>query len=78
MSATGFALAGMMVALQMTAWHVWPDIAWSFLVAPAIMASVVLALRHPGTGLLTAFVFFPLLLFLMFYAAACLPLAPTR
>ncbi len=74
--AIGFALAGMMVTMQLMAWRLWPDIEWSFLVVPAIIASVFLALRHPGNGILTAFVFFPLLLFLMFYSAACLPLAP--
>jgi hypothetical protein len=75
--AIGLALAGMMMAIQLMTWKLWPDVEWSFLVVPAVVASVFLALRHPGTGLLTALVFFPLLLFLMFYAAACLPLAPT-
>lgn len=74
--AVGMALAGMMAALQLTEWRLWPDVPWSFLVVPAVGASVFLALRHPGTGVLTVFVFFPLLLFLMFYAAACIPLAP--
>jgi hypothetical protein len=76
--ATALALAGMMIALQMMVWGVWPSIDWSFLIVPAIGASIFLAIRHPGTGLLTTFVFFPLLVFLMFYAAACLPLAPIR
>ena len=76
--AVGFAMAGMMVAMQLMAWGLWPGVEWSFLVVPAVVASVLLALRHPGTGLLTAFVFFPVLLFLMFHTAACLPLAPIR
>ena len=75
--AVGFALAGMMVAMQLMTWSLWPDIPWSFLVVPAVVASVFLALRHPGSGVLTMFVFFPLVLFLMFYAAACLPLGPS-
>lgn len=75
-TAVGFALAGMMVAMQLMTWHLWPDVPWSFLVVPAVAASVFLALRHPGTGWLTTFVFLPLVLFLMFYAAACIPLAP--
>lgn len=76
-TAVGFALAGMMAAMQLMEWGFWPDIPWSFLVVPAAVASVFLALRHPGTGWLTVFVFFPVLLFLMFYASACIPLAPT-
>ena len=76
--AIGFSLAGMMVAMQLMEWRLWPDIEWSFLVVPAIISSLFLAMRHPGTGLLTMFVFFPVLLFVMFYAAACLPLGPLR
>ena len=76
--ALGIGLAGMMMAMQLALWNLWPDIEWSVLVVPAILASVFLALRHPGTGLLTTFVFFPLLLFVMFYSAACLPLAPIK
>jgi len=72
--ATAMAMAGMFVALKLMAWRLWPDVQWSFLVVPAIVASVFLALRHPGTGWLTALVFFPLLLFVMFYVGACLPI----
>jgi hypothetical protein len=76
LQATGFAIAGMMVAMQLQQWRLWPDGDWSFLLLPAIGASVFLAKRYPGTGLLTVFVFFPLLVMLMFYAVACLPLGP--
>jgi hypothetical protein len=68
----------MMIVMQLMVWGVWPSNDWSFLIAPAVGASIFLAIRHPRTGLLTAFVFFPLLVFLMFYSAACLPLAPIR
>ena len=74
--ATGLAIAGMMISMQLYEWHLWPDAGWSFLLVPAIGGSVFLAIRHPGTSLLTTFVFFPLLLVLMFYAGACLPLQP--
>lgn len=73
--ATGLSLAGMMIAVQLDLWHLWPDIEWSFLIIPALGGSLFLALRHPGTGLLTTFVFFPLLLALLFYAGACFPLS---
>ena len=73
--ATGFSLVGMMIALQLYQQHLWPEIAWSFLWVPAIGGSLFLAKRHPGTGLLTTLVFFPLLIVLMFYAAACFPLS---
>jgi hypothetical protein len=73
--AAGVSLAGMMIVLQLIQWHLWPEMGWSYLVIPAMGGSVFLALKHPGTGLLTTFVFFPLLLVLMFYAGACFPLS---
>lgn len=77
LTAIGLAIAGMMITLQLVQWHVWPD-DWSALVVPAIIASIFFALRHPGTNLLTALVFFPLVVTLMFYAGACFPLGPTQ
>lgn len=78
LQATGLALAGMMITMQLNAWKLWPDIPWSFLVLPGLIGSGFLAMRHPGTGLLTTLLFFPLLLVMMFYVAACLPLQPGR
>jgi hypothetical protein len=76
LQAAGLATAGMMIALQLTQWHLWPDIEWSFLFVPAALGSAFLALKHPGTSLLATFLFFPLLMFFMFLAGACLPLGP--
>ena len=73
--ATGISFAGMMIALQLYQRQLWPDIDWSYLWVPAIGGSLVLAKRHPGTRLLTIFVFFPLLIVLMFYTAACFPIS---
>ena len=76
--ATGLAFAGMMMTMQLMEWQLWPQGDWTFLLVPAVLSSVFLAIRHRGTGLLTAFVFFPVLVFVMFYAAACFPLAPSQ
>ena len=77
LQAAGLAIAGMMITLQLQTWNLWPDIEWSFLVVPAVVGSGFLVIRHPGTGLVTALLFFPVLLFVMFYVGACLPLQPT-
>jgi hypothetical protein len=74
--ATGFAVVGMMIAMQLYVWQLWPDPSWTFLIVPAAFSSVYLALRHPGTSLLTTLIFFPLLVMFLFYAGACLPLEP--
>jgi len=77
--ATGSAIVTMMIALQLWAWHLWrDDEGWSFVFVPAIVGSVVLAVRHPGRGLLTVLLFFPVLAVLMFFAGACLPLGPAK
>lgn len=76
--ATGLAFAGMMITMQLMEWQLWPEDDWTFLLVPAVLSSVFLAVRHRGTAILTAVVFFPLLVFVMFYAAACLPLASTH
>jgi len=77
LTATGISVIGMMLTLQLHRWHWWPDDDWSFLLVPAFIGSLFLALKHPGTNLLTTFVFLPLVVALLFYAGACIPLAPT-
>jgi hypothetical protein len=77
--AAGSAIITMMIALQLSAWHLWlQDEGWSVVFIPAIVGSIVLAIRHPGHKLLTTMLFFPVLAAMMFLAGACLPLGPTH
>ena len=78
LQAAGVAIAVTMIGIQLYHWGIWPDVPWSFVVVPALVGSAFLALRHPGHRLLTAFLFFPLLVLLVFYVGACFPLGPSR
>jgi len=71
------AFVAMLLALQLHRWNLWPDAPWSFVLVPAAFGSAYLALTRPGNNLLTTLVFFPMLVALMFYAGACLPLGAT-
>lgn len=64
------ASVSVMVLFQLLAESGWGrDLVWAPLIVPALAGTAVLAIRHPGTWLLSALLYFPGAVFVLYWLA---------